>query len=220
MLERPGSGPNGEEGKYGDLEDVLLPDAVTTVVTTGAASVALLQRRLRVGYARAGRLIDLMEERGIISGFDGSKARKVLIDEGDVPHVLSQLGAPPSDVGHVDAALARRADGVILTGIVPFAELAGPDAINAPIAFALGRIGISWGAAIVSVGALCGMTSVILVMLFGQSRIFFAMSRDGLLPAFFSEISQKTQTPAKVIVVTGAFTALSTACAGRTTRRI
>ena len=106
MLERPGSGPNGEEGEYGDLEDVLLPDAVTTVVTTGAASVALLQRRLRVGYARAGRLIDLMEERGIISGFDGSKARKVLIDEGDVPHVLSQLGAPPSDVGHVDAALA------------------------------------------------------------------------------------------------------------------
>jgi APA family basic amino acid/polyamine antiporter len=97
--------------------------------------------------------------------------------------------------------------GVILTGIVPFAELAGPDAINAPIAFALGRIGISWGAAIVSVGALCGMTSVILVMLFGQSRIFFAMSRDGLLPAFFSEISQKTQTPAKVIVVTGMFTA-------------
>ena len=97
--------------------------------------------------------------------------------------------------------------GVILTGIVPFAELAGPDAINAPIAFALGRIGISWGAAIVSVGALCGMTSVILVMLFGQSRIFFAMSRDGLLPAFFSDINKKTQTPTKVIVVTGLFTA-------------
>lgn len=97
--------------------------------------------------------------------------------------------------------------GVILTGIVPFAELAGPDAINAPIAFALGRIGISWGAAIVSVGALCGMTSVILVMLFGQSRIFFAMSRDGLMPAFFSEVSTKTQTPTKVIMVTGLFTA-------------
>ncbi len=87
--------------------------------------------------------------------------------------------------------------GVILTGIVPFAELAGPDAINAPIAFALGRIGISWGAVIVSVGALCGMTSVILVMLFGQSRIFFAMSRDGLLPAFFSEISTKDPDPGK-----------------------
>ena len=81
--------------------------------------------------------------------------------------------------------------GVILTGIVPFSELTGAGAINAPIAYALGRIGISWGAAVVSVGALCGMTSVILVMLFGQSRIFFAMSRDGLLPAFFSEVRTK-----------------------------
>ena len=81
---------------------MLLPDAVTTVVTTGAASVALLQRRLRVGYARAGRLIDLMEERGIISGFDGSKARKVLIDEGDVPRVLAQLGSPASVGGRSD----------------------------------------------------------------------------------------------------------------------
>ena len=84
--------------------------------------------------------------------------------------------------------------GIVLTGIVPFAELAGDNAINAPIAFALGRIGIPWGAFIVSIGALCGMTSVILVMLFGQSRIFFAMSRDGLLPAFFSDVNEKTRT--------------------------
>ncbi|MDO9326901.1 MAG: amino acid permease, partial [Methanoregula sp.] len=70
--------------------------------------------------------------------------------------------------------------GIVLTGVVPFALLAGPDAVNAPIAFALNSIGISWGAAIVSVGALAGMTTVMLVMLFGQSRIFFAMSRDGL----------------------------------------
>ena len=60
---------------------------------TGAASVALLQRRLRVGYARAGRLIDVMEQRGIISGFDGSKARKVLIDEDDLPRVLGGAAA-------------------------------------------------------------------------------------------------------------------------------
>ena len=61
------------------------------MVNTGAASVALLQRRLRVGYARAGRLIDIMEEMGIISGFDGSKARSVLIDEAGLPAALARL---------------------------------------------------------------------------------------------------------------------------------
>jgi DNA segregation ATPase FtsK/SpoIIIE, S-DNA-T family len=80
------------EQAAGTDEDPLLPEAVATVVRTGAASVALLQRRLRVGYARAGRLIDIMEERGIISGFDGSKARKVLIDQDDLPRVLGSAG--------------------------------------------------------------------------------------------------------------------------------
>ena len=97
--------------------------------------------------------------------------------------------------------------GIVLTGVVPFAALAGPDAINAPIAFALNSIGISWGAAIVSVGALAGMTSVMLVMLFGQSRIFFAMSRDGLLPGFFSEVHPHTHTPTKSILFIGIITA-------------
>ena len=97
--------------------------------------------------------------------------------------------------------------GVILTGVVPVAELANADAINAPIAYALGRIGITWGAAILSIGAICGMTSVMLVMLFGQSRIFFAMSRDGLLPRFFSEIHPITNTPVKVIAFIGLVTA-------------
>ena len=63
------------------------------MVNTGAASVALLQRRLRVGYARAGRLIDIMEEMGIISGYDGSKARTVLIDEAGLPAALARLTA-------------------------------------------------------------------------------------------------------------------------------
>ena len=63
-----------------------------TVVGTGAASVALLQRRLRVGYARAGRLIDIMEQMGIISGYDGSKARSVLINEAEAAAgVLARL---------------------------------------------------------------------------------------------------------------------------------
>ena len=51
----------------------------------------MLQRRLRLGYTRAGRLIDMLERRGIISGYEGSKPRQVLITEADVPRILSHL---------------------------------------------------------------------------------------------------------------------------------
>ena len=97
---------------------------------------------------------------------------------------------------------------VVLTGILPFAELVKPAAISAPIAYALNAIGYSWGAALVSIGALCGMTSVLLVMIFGQSRILFSMSRDGLFPRVFSEIHPVTHTPAKVTIFIGIITAL------------
>jgi S-DNA-T family DNA segregation ATPase FtsK/SpoIIIE len=74
--------------------DDLLPDAIATVVQLGSASTSMLQRRLRVGYTRAGRLIDMMERRGVISGYEGSKARQVLITEGDLPRVLGALDEP------------------------------------------------------------------------------------------------------------------------------
>ena len=90
LLENP-AGPDAEQQHAAGGGDELLGDAIRTVVTTGAASVALLQRRLRVGYARAGRLIDIMEEMGIISGYDGSKARAVLIDEDALPATLALL---------------------------------------------------------------------------------------------------------------------------------
>ena len=59
----------------------LLEKAIEIVVQTQTASVSLLQRRLRVGYTRAGRLIDMLERRGIISGYEGSKPRRVLVSE-------------------------------------------------------------------------------------------------------------------------------------------
>jgi basic amino acid/polyamine antiporter, APA family len=93
----------------------------------------------------------------------------------------------------------------VLTGMVPSADFLQT---SAPVAFALERIGITWGAALISVGALCGITSVILVTLYGQTRIFFAMARDGLLPDFFSEIHKTFRTPAKVTLVVGILTAL------------
>jgi S-DNA-T family DNA segregation ATPase FtsK/SpoIIIE len=89
LLENPAL--QDTEAPQGGGGDELLAEAIRTVVSTGAASVALLQRRLRVGYARAGRLVDIMEQMGIISGYDGSKARGVLITEEDLPATLAGL---------------------------------------------------------------------------------------------------------------------------------
>ncbi len=79
------------DGDFDPDQDDLLADAVATVVQMGSASTSMLQRRLRVGYTRAGRLIDMMERRGVISGYEGSKARQVLITEADLPRVLESL---------------------------------------------------------------------------------------------------------------------------------
>jgi S-DNA-T family DNA segregation ATPase FtsK/SpoIIIE len=75
--------PDGaaEDGEFDPDDDPLLDKAIEIVVQTQTASVSLLQRRLRVGYTRAGRLIDMLERRGIVSGYEGSKPRRVLIDE-------------------------------------------------------------------------------------------------------------------------------------------
>jgi len=73
-------------------EDPLLADAITLVAQVGTASTSLLQRRLRLGYTRAGRLIDMLERRGVISGYDGPKPRQVLIGEADVARILAEVG--------------------------------------------------------------------------------------------------------------------------------
>jgi S-DNA-T family DNA segregation ATPase FtsK/SpoIIIE len=68
-------------GEFDPDDDPLLDKAIEIVIQTQTASVSLIQRRLRVGYTRAGRLIDMLERRGIISGYEGSKPRRVLVDE-------------------------------------------------------------------------------------------------------------------------------------------
>ena len=72
-------------------EDPLLPDAVRLVAEMQTASTSMLQRRLRLGYTRAGRLIDMLERRGVISGYEGSKPRQVLVSEADLPRFLASL---------------------------------------------------------------------------------------------------------------------------------
>jgi DNA segregation ATPase FtsK/SpoIIIE, S-DNA-T family len=78
-----------DDGEFDPDEDPLLEKAIEIVVQTQTASVSLIQRRLRVGYTRAGRLIDMLERRGIISGYEGSKPRRVLVGEGDLDRVLA-----------------------------------------------------------------------------------------------------------------------------------
>lgn len=72
---------------------------------------------------------------------------------------------------------------MVLTGIVPYTQLNNAE----PVAYALRVIGYPFGSAIVAVGAICGITTVLLVLLYGQARVFFALSRDGMIPRVFVE---------------------------------
>jgi S-DNA-T family DNA segregation ATPase FtsK/SpoIIIE len=92
LLELPESAvddADDHDGEFDPDEDPLLDKAIEIVVQTQTASVSLLQRRLRVGYTRAGRLIDMLERRGIISGYEGSKPRRVLVDEAELERFVS-----------------------------------------------------------------------------------------------------------------------------------
>ncbi|TML55860.1 MAG: DNA translocase FtsK [Actinobacteria bacterium] len=92
LLEAPEPPPEEHDDADGDFdpdEDPLLERAIEIVVTAQTASTSLLQRRLRVGYTRAGRLIDMLERRGIISGYEGSKPRRVLVDEAELSRVIA-----------------------------------------------------------------------------------------------------------------------------------
>ena len=80
---------DSEDSEFDPDEDPLLDKAIEVVVTAQTASVSLLQRRLRVGYTRAGRLVDMLERRGIISPYEGSKPRRVLLTERDLERVAA-----------------------------------------------------------------------------------------------------------------------------------
>ena len=92
----------------------------------------------------------------------------------------------------------------VLTGVVPYTELNNPE----PVAFALRYIGYNLGSAIVGVGAIAGITTVLLVLLYGQARIFFAMSRDGMVPARVCKIHKRYHTPYIVTVLGAIFVSL------------
>jgi S-DNA-T family DNA segregation ATPase FtsK/SpoIIIE len=95
LLESPEEVSEGHDGDFDPDSDDLLDEAIRLVVQTETASVSMIQRRLRVGYTRAGRLIDMLERRGVISGYEGSKPRQVLITQADLARVLAPQGAEP-----------------------------------------------------------------------------------------------------------------------------
>jgi APA family basic amino acid/polyamine antiporter len=87
----------------------------------------------------------------------------------------------------------------VLTGMVPYTQIH----VKAPVAEALNTVGIRWGGALVATGAVAGITSVLIVMLLGQIRVFYAMSRDGLLWPWLSVVHPRFGTPHHATAVTG-----------------
>ena len=94
--------------------------------------------------------------------------------------------------------------GAVATGIVPYQQLKGSD----PLARAFEVAGLQWGQAIIALGAVISMAAVLLVFQLGQPRIFYSMSRDGLLPPFFRQIHKVYRTPHVTTILTGLLVAL------------
>src|SRR4029078_6077927 len=89
--------------------------------------------------------------------------------------------------------------GLVMTGLVPYPKLNVPS----PLALAVETTGVRWLPPIVNFGAICGLSSVILVNMLAQSRIFYSMRRDGLLPPLFSQLHPRYRTPHVMTTITG-----------------
>ncbi|WP_137719034.1 amino acid permease [Methylobacillus flagellatus] len=92
----------------------------------------------------------------------------------------------------------------VLTGVVPYGELN----VSSPVAYALSKLGYTWSSTLVATGVLAGLITVLLVLLYGLTRILFAMSRDGLISPFFSTINPDRQTPVRIILLCGVVVSL------------
>ncbi|HCR85373.1 MAG TPA: amino acid permease [Alphaproteobacteria bacterium] len=94
---------------------------------------------------------------------------------------------------------------MVMTGIVSYKDLGVPD----PIALAVDKIGLGWFSLIIKIGAIAGLSTVMLIVLYGQTRIFYMVSKDGLIPPIFSKIHPKFKTPFANTYIVGFFAALA-----------
>ncbi|MEI6758431.1 MAG: amino acid permease [Chlorobium sp.] len=154
-------------------------------VSTGGAPVGVLAGAAMIFFAYI--------------GFDSisTHAEEARNPQRDIPiAIISSL---------VICSLLYIAVAAVITGMVPYDKIS----IDAPVSNAFKQVGIGWAQLVVSLGAITGITSVLLVMMLSQPRIFLAMARDGLLPkSFFGAIHPKFRTPWKSTILTGLFVAL------------
>ena len=75
--------------------------------------------------------------------------------------------------------------------------------MSSPVAHSLQLLGFNWASALVATGVIAGLTTVMLVLYYGLTRVIFSMSRDGLLPAVFAAVNEKTRTPVRIIIISG-----------------
>lgn len=207
------------KGSYIDLPAVFIIVLITSLLTRGAkksarfnaimvivkVAVVLLFIAVGVGYVKPEHWTPFMPFgfSGVATGaatvffayigFDAvsTAAEEVKNPQRDMPiGIIASLGI--CTVLYIIVSL-------ILTGIVPYAQLDVKD----PVAFALRFIHQDWASYLISIGAITGITTVLLVLLFGQTRLFYAISRDGLLPKVLSKMRPHEHTPKANIWLTG-----------------
>jgi APA family basic amino acid/polyamine antiporter len=153
------------------------------------------------GYTDDGRTVGVLAAASLVFfAYTGFQTVAVAVEEARHPQRDVPIGILSALFGCT--AIYLMVSG-LLTAVTPYTELNVPS----PIAYALLQLGINWGSALVAVGVIVGLTSTMLVLYYGMTRILFAMARDGLLPAFFCSVHKRTQTPQNATVLCGLVTA-------------